>query len=86
MNPDQTAPKDCSICSSLFWAHSVCYRNISFEFLVMVNIVFWRFNVSSEASGQSAYLCLSMPIPGRRQSKTPILSKNVDQKSLETEF
>ena len=24
--------------------------------------------------------------PGRRQSKTPILSKNVDHKSLETEF
>ena len=24
--------------------------------------------------------------PGRRQSKTPILSRNVDQKSLETEF
>ena len=24
--------------------------------------------------------------PGRRQSKSPILSKNVDQKSLETEF
>ena len=25
-------------------------------------------------------------MPGRRQSKTPILSRNVDQKSLETEF
>ena len=24
--------------------------------------------------------------PGRRQSKTPILSRNVDKKSLETEF
>ena len=24
--------------------------------------------------------------PGRRQSKTPTLSRNVDQKSLETEF
>ena len=24
--------------------------------------------------------------PGRRQSKTPILSRNVDQKSIETEF
>ena len=24
--------------------------------------------------------------PGRRQSKTPILSRNVDQQSLETEF
>ena len=24
--------------------------------------------------------------PGSRQSKTPILSRNVDQKSLETEF
>ena len=25
-------------------------------------------------------------IPGRRQSKTPILSRNVDQKSIETVF
>ena len=31
--------------------------------------------------------CLKDAItPGRRQSKTPILSRNVDQKSLETEF
>ena len=28
----------------------------------------------------------SHPTPGRRQSKTLILSANVDQKSLETEF
>ena len=27
-----------------------------------------------------------MNTPGRRQSKTPILLRNVDQKSLETEF
>ena len=29
---------------------------------------------------------MSIYTPGRRQSKTPILSRNVDQKSLETEF
>ena len=29
---------------------------------------------------------LVMHTPGRRQLKTPILSRNVDQKSLETEF
>ena len=28
----------------------------------------------------------TMTTPGRRQSKTPILSRNVDQKSLEAEF
>ena len=28
----------------------------------------------------------SLNTPGRRQSKTPILSRNVDQKSLEIEF
>ena len=29
---------------------------------------------------------MSIYTPGRRQSKTPILSRNVDQKSIETEF
>ena len=29
---------------------------------------------------------LNRPTPGRRQSKMPKLSRNVDQKSLETEF
>ena len=28
--------------------------------------------------------CLSMNTPDKRQSKTPILSRNVDQKSIET--
>ena len=29
---------------------------------------------------------MSIYTPGRRQSKMPILSRNVDQKTLETEF
>ena len=32
------------------------------------------------------YVVVTLITLGRRQSKTPILSRNVDQKSLETEF
>ena len=37
-------------------------------------------------NNESLYYLGYLPIPGRRQSKTLTLSKNVDQKSLETEF
>ena len=35
---------------------------------------------------ESLYYLGYLPTPSRRQSKTLILSKNVDQKSLETEL
>ena len=44
------------------------------------------FSFVSESLFLSFNLHAFFPTPGRRQSKTPILSRNVDQTSLETEF
>ena len=42
--------------------------------------------VQGKATDVIHLVCIDVNTPGRRQSKTPILSRNVDQKSIETAF